>query len=69
MPQKFDWKTPEGNGYALSRQQNLLHYIEQRLPLIASHANKIRLSESASKRLTQANRSGGPRNRAWVSLN
>ena len=67
--QKFDWETPEGNGDALSRQRNLVHYIEQHLPLIASYANKIPLSESASKDLAQANRSGGPRHTAWVSLN
>lgn len=68
-PRKFDWTSPEGDGDAVDRQDKLLHYIEQHLPLIEQYGNSIRLSESASKRLAQANRSGGDRHRTWCELN
>jgi len=63
------WTSPEGDGDAVDRQDKLLHYIEQHLPLIEQYGNSIRLSESASKRLAQANRSGGDRHRTWCELN
>ncbi len=47
-PEKFEWESPEGDGDACERQENLLHYIEQYLPLIHLYGNQIRLSESAS---------------------
>ncbi len=37
--------------------------------MIHLYGNQIRLSKSASKRLAQANRSGGPRHRGWMELN
>ena len=68
-PQKFEWKSLEGDGDACERQENLLRYIEQHLSLIRFYENQIRLSESASKGLAQASRSGGPRHRSWMALN
>ena len=68
-PRKFEWTSPEGDGDASSRQEALLSYIEEHLPLIESYANKIRLSELMMYRWKQANRSGGDRHRAWGDLN
>ena len=68
-PQKFDWESPEGDGDAVSRQDNLLRYIEEHLPLIEKYGRQIRSSDFASRRWAVANRSGGSRHRAWVALN
>ncbi len=48
-PPKFEFRTPEGDEGALSRQHNLFRYTEQDFSLI-ERSNKIRLSESDSKR-------------------
>ena len=68
-PQKFIWESSEGSGDACARQKALLYYIEQHLLLIDRYSNKIRLSEAASFRWKNANRSGGSRHRAWEELN
>ncbi len=45
-PEKFEWESPERDGEACERQENLLHCIEQHLPWIHVYGNQIRLSES-----------------------
>ncbi len=37
--------------------------------LIEEYARQIRLSPAATRRWSQANRSGGPRHKAWMNLN
>ncbi len=68
-PRKFLREPPEGDGDAALRQEALLTYIDAHLPLIDSMATRIRLSETATERWTQANRSGGRRHGAWMELN
>ena len=68
-PHKFVWRSSEGSGDACAGQEALLHYIEQHLPLIDRYYNKIRLSEAASFRSRNANRSGVSRHRAREGLN
>ncbi len=49
-PLKFEWESPEGDRDAASRQEAFLRYIEAQLPLIDNMVNRIRLSETATKR-------------------
>ncbi len=66
-PRKFGWDTSEGNGSAFDRQEKLLNYIEQHLPLIECYWYRIRSSKSVMKRWAKANRSGGDRHHTWAS--
>ena len=68
-PRKFLWASPEGDGDAVSRQEALLTYIDAYLPFIDSMATRIRLSEAATERWTQEDRSGGGSHKAWMELN
>ena len=68
-PRKFEWESPEGDGDEVSKQDNLMRYIESHIPLIDKYRNQIRLSDKASMRWASANRSGGSRHRAWKALN
>ena len=67
--ENFNWESLEGHGDADSRQENLLRYIENHLPLIERYGRQIRSSEFASRRWAAAKRSGVSRRYAWVDLN
>ena len=68
-PQKFDWESPEGDADAVSRQDNLLRYIEDHLPLVDIYGRQIRSRNFASRRWAVASCNGGTCHRAWVALN
>ena len=68
-PRKWEWESQEGDGDEVSKQDNLMRYIESHIPLIDKHRNQIRLSDKASMRWASGNRSGGSRHRAWKAFN
>ncbi len=59
-PDKFKWESPVGDGDVSQREAALKGYISSHFMLIEEYARQIRLSPAATRRWSQAIRSGRP---------